>query len=140
MIRILYRVLLWLHPPAFRREFANEMLWIFDETRGAAATAMLFSDALVSLARQWLLRSGAWKLAAAGLGGLAQVTIGGFVFVFVRQLGHAGHRIPETVATRPEMMRLIYMTAGVAAGVISSVIALALWARNFTGRRMHHDA
>ena len=68
---MLYRLLLWLHPPAFRREFAGEMLWIFDETRGAAVVAMLFSDAAISLARQWLLRSGAWKLVAAAAGGLA---------------------------------------------------------------------
>jgi len=139
MIRLLYGLLLWLHPPAFRSEFGGEMLWIFDETRGAAARAMLFSDALISLARQWLLRSGAWKLVAAGLGGVAQVTIGGFVFLVVRQLGHAGHADAEAVATRPEMMRLIYMTAGVAAGVISSVIALALWTKNFTGRRMQRE-
>lgn len=140
MIRLFYRLLLCLHPPAFRREFADEMLWIFDQTRGAAAVAMLFSDALLSLARQWLLRSGVWKLLAAGVGGLAQITIGGFVFLVVRQLGHPEHGTAETIATRPEMMRLIYMTAGVAAGVISSVIALTLWARNFTGRRMHRDA
>lgn len=28
----LYRCLVRLHPAAFRREFANEMLWIFEET------------------------------------------------------------------------------------------------------------
>ena len=140
MIRLLYRLLLWLHPPAFRRQFADEMLWIFEETRGAAAVAMLFSDALISLTRQWLMRSGAWKLVAASVGGVAQVTIGGFVFLVVRRLGHAEHAVPETVAARPEMMRLIYLTAGVAAAVISSVIALALWIRNFTVRRMHYDA
>ena len=32
MIRAIYRVLLWLHAPAFRRQFAAEMLWIFDES------------------------------------------------------------------------------------------------------------
>ena len=35
MSRSLYRLLLNLHPPAFRERFAAEMLWIFDE---AAAT------------------------------------------------------------------------------------------------------
>jgi hypothetical protein len=140
MIGLLYRLVLWLHPPAFRREFGGEMIWIFEETRGAAAVAMLFSDALISLARQWLLRSGAWKLLAAAVGGLAQVTIGGFLFLVVRRLGNAEHRAVDTAAGGPELLRLIYMTAGVAAVVISSVIALALWARNFTGRRMHHDA
>jgi len=70
VIRIAFRALLWLHPPAFRRQFADEMLWIFDETRGKQAAALLFSDGPISLARQWLLRSGAWKLAVAGAGGL----------------------------------------------------------------------
>ena len=30
-MRTLYRYLVHLHPPAFRREFAAEMIWIFDE-------------------------------------------------------------------------------------------------------------
>jgi hypothetical protein len=33
--RSLYRHLVWLHPPAFRQKFAEEMLWIFDETTEA---------------------------------------------------------------------------------------------------------
>ena len=31
MIRALYFGLIWLHPPGFREEFGDEMLWIFDE-------------------------------------------------------------------------------------------------------------
>jgi len=62
--RNLYRVLLRLHPAAFRREFADEMLWIFDETSVRGRTAPLFADALASLARQWVLRSPWGKLPA----------------------------------------------------------------------------
>jgi hypothetical protein len=51
-----------MHPEPFREQFGEEMLWIFEETRQFA----LFCDALVSLARQWLLRSGAWTMAAGG--------------------------------------------------------------------------
>jgi hypothetical protein len=75
MIRWVYRCLLLLHPSQFKREFAEEMLWIFDETAPEEAPA-LFGDVLISLARQWLLRSGSWKLAAAILGGLLQVSAG----------------------------------------------------------------
>jgi D-alanyl-D-alanine carboxypeptidase len=63
--RLFYRCLLRLHPAAFRREFADEMLWIFDQIAEKQRTAPLFADAAASLARQWVLR-GAWgKLPAA---------------------------------------------------------------------------
>ena len=75
MIRLLYRWLLWLHPPAFRRQFAHEMLWIFDEESSHGVTR-LFADGLVSLARQWLVRSGVWKLVPAAAGGLLTLLAG----------------------------------------------------------------
>ncbi len=75
MIRWLYRWLLWLHPPAFRRQFADEMLWIFDEESSRGVTR-LFADGLVSLARQWLVRSGVWKLLPAAAGGLLTLLAG----------------------------------------------------------------
>ena len=56
LARILYQFLLWLHPRAFREEFADEMLWIFGEVRGAREVLPLFGDALWSLSRQWALR------------------------------------------------------------------------------------
>ncbi|HEY6443282.1 MAG TPA: hypothetical protein VIY66_08080 [Candidatus Acidoferrales bacterium] len=62
MKRSLYRVLVLLHPQRFRERFGEEMLCIFDESppeRGAR----LLVDCLLSLLRQWLLRSGVWKLA-----------------------------------------------------------------------------
>jgi hypothetical protein len=66
MTRSLYRLLLWLHPPAFRQQFAEEMLWIFDE-ESKQGLARLFADGIASLMRQWMLRSGLWKLAVAGV-------------------------------------------------------------------------
>jgi hypothetical protein len=140
MIRLLYRLLLFLHPPAFRREFAGEMLWIFDETTGAAARAQLFSDALLSLARQWLLRSGAWKLLVAGAGGLVQIVFGGLIFGLFRQFHGSPPAALEPRAGSAELMRLVYITTWVTGGILSTVIALALWINNFTGRRIRHDA
>lgn len=137
MMRAIYRGLLCLHPPAFRREFGYEMLWIFDETRGAAAIAMLMGDAAVSLARQWLLRSGAWKLLAAAAGGIFQITIGGLAFAIFHQLHPAARSEPGPAS--PEMLRLICLAVGVTGGIAGCVIGLALWVRNFTGRRLHHD-
>ena len=66
-MRRLYHFLLRLHPAAFRRQFEDEMLCIFDEAKGAWGAASLFSDAGVSLARQWLLRSQLWMWVVAGI-------------------------------------------------------------------------
>jgi hypothetical protein len=68
-----YRSLLWLHPPPFRERYGEEMAWIFDETGTAEEKAFLFYDGLVSLARQWVVRSGMWKIALAVLGALIQL-------------------------------------------------------------------
>jgi CubicO group peptidase (beta-lactamase class C family) len=62
MSRFLYRCLVQLHPPAFRRQFAPEMLWIFDEVADREARVELFSDAFTSLARQWVVRWAIQKL------------------------------------------------------------------------------
>jgi D-alanyl-D-alanine carboxypeptidase len=60
--RSLYRFLVQLHPPAFRQRFAPEMLWIFEEIADRDARIELFSDALMSLARQWVVRVAIQKL------------------------------------------------------------------------------
>src|SRR5271154_5730111 len=67
MTRLIYRLLLQLHPVRFRRRFSEEMLLIFDESPNQAS---LLTDGVVSLARQWLLRSGLWKWVLAALGAL----------------------------------------------------------------------
>lgn len=63
--RILYVALLWLHPPAFRQEFAAEMLCLFDEAAETYSACWLLGEAAVSLLRQWFLRPGQAQIAAA---------------------------------------------------------------------------
>jgi len=63
--RHFYCCLLRLHPDAFRQEFADEMLWIFDQASAKGTVAPLFADALTSIARQWILRMTWGKLPAA---------------------------------------------------------------------------
>src|SRR4029077_11584979 len=60
MLRPLYRWVLRLHPSGFRKRFADEMLSIFDHRVGKPAALSLLVDGLVSLARQWALRSEFW--------------------------------------------------------------------------------
>jgi hypothetical protein len=83
MIRTLYRCLVWLHPPAFRREFGAEMKWIFDRARHERGPKTLLADACGSLARQWLLRTGWWKVAAAMALAVLQVTVGGLAMTML---------------------------------------------------------
>jgi hypothetical protein len=61
MLRSLYRYVLRLHPPAFRKRFADEMLSIFDDSIGRLSALRLLGDGLLSLARQWGLRPEFWR-------------------------------------------------------------------------------
>ena len=73
MTRRLYRKLIRLHPASFRREFEAELLWIFDEM-SPSGFARLFTDGLLSLVRQWLIRQGIWKAIAAATGGFLYIS------------------------------------------------------------------
>jgi hypothetical protein len=53
--RGLYNSVLKLHPAAFRNEFANEMVLDFEDALHSYSLAALYLDALISLARQWML-------------------------------------------------------------------------------------
>jgi hypothetical protein len=75
MVRVLYRFLVWLHPAAFRLRFAEEMIWIFDQAAGTWGIASLIGDATISLGRQWLVRSGLWKWAVAGIAAIVPLII-----------------------------------------------------------------
>jgi hypothetical protein len=58
-----YGLLVRMHPLEFRSEFGDQMIAIVEEmTAHGASSASIYFDAVVSLARQWLLRSGMlWK-------------------------------------------------------------------------------
>jgi hypothetical protein len=122
MSRLLYRALLAVHPPAFRRRFADEMLYIFDQT---GAKWRLFSDAFLSLGRQWLLRNESWKVAAALAGAVLQVIVVG-----VGMLAFGYSRIPAALSGAPiGWLHFIHLTAWVLAGVLLTVLLTVLWFR-----------
>jgi len=146
-MRTCYRCLLWLHPPVFRREYAGEMLWIFDQSQSQGALGLFF-DGLGSLARQWVLRSGWWRVVLTLSLAVLQVVLGGFaVLIF-------GHRhIVEpaqdpSVANIAEFARnsviahqpltvgiLMYLTVFVTGGLVIMVLGLTFWVKSFAARR-----
>jgi Ca2+-binding EF-hand superfamily protein len=57
MLRQLYVMLVRLHPAGFRERFGGEMLEVFRRATGPGAMLALLADGLLSLVRQWVLRS-----------------------------------------------------------------------------------
>lgn len=83
MNRLLYRLLLGLHPPHFRERFGDEMLCIFDES-ASRDMPELFVDGFTSLLRQWLLHSGVWKLGAGAV--ISSLLLSGWALAFTRSV------------------------------------------------------
>jgi hypothetical protein len=131
MTRTLYGCLVRLHPPAFRREFAGEMLWIYDEAAPSGGAAPLFLDGFVSLARQWFLRSGYWKILAALAGGLFQVMIGGAIML---RIGQHRAQLTHYMAGNTELATLVRLVAFTAIGLLAAVIFLVFWWRKLARR------
>src|SRR4029077_1214051 len=66
MLRFIYQGLLRLHPPAFRKRFAEEMQSIFEQVTDMSARVKLLADGFLSLLRQWSLRPEFWQEFASG--------------------------------------------------------------------------
>jgi len=111
IVRDVYRCLLRLHPRAFRDEYAEEMLWVFDEEARRGTPYWLLWDGARSLVRRRLLRHdparrrvvagpGFLTLEENGLGtgrlvaGLAAATLlFGLVFGAIVESGHVSGRL-----------------------------------------------
>lgn len=137
MKRTLYRWLMALHPPAFRRRFGEEILAIFDQADAAGAALPLYYDVLLSLARQWLLRSGSWKLAVAAAGAFAQILIITWATVHYGQrrisssLAEAGPVAGASVG----LETVLPLTAVLFAGIALLVLLTVLQIRALSNRR-----
>lgn len=79
MIRLMYQCVIWLHPPAFRRRFGDEMLWIFEEAAEELGSAAFLADGLASLGRQWAVNPTVWKVPVIALGALLPLICFGFL-------------------------------------------------------------
>src|SRR5580698_746126 len=132
MTRALYASLLRLHPPAFRRQFASEMLWVFDEARLSDGTAILLLDLLISIARQWLVRSGLWKVMLALAGASVQVVVGGVGWLASARHASATHSDAVVTPLLSDLMLLTLWSVGI---VFVGVFASACWVTRFNRRR-----
>jgi hypothetical protein len=131
MTRTLYRCLVWLHPPAFRRQFAGEMLWIYDETARTGGVAPLFLDGFVSLERQWFLRSGYWKILAALAGVWFQVVVGGALML---RIGQVRAQLTNSMAGSAGLAALMRLVTFTSVGLLGAVIFLVFWWRKMARR------
>jgi uncharacterized membrane protein len=133
MTRRLYATLLRLHPPAFRRRFATEMLWIFDEARLSEGAFGLLFDLLISLTRQWLFRSGVWKAALALVLGAIQVTVGGFGWFLFNPRITANQSGTPMTPIMDDLMRITLSSFGI---VFVAVFVSTLWIGRFNRNRL----
>jgi len=67
-LRSVYQLILRIHPASFRDEFAEEMLWIFDEECRQGRARRVFLDGVWSLVRQRCVFQRAPKPVTAGIG------------------------------------------------------------------------
>ncbi len=117
MLRSIYLSLLRLHPSRFRREYAEEMLWIFDQTISSGRRARFLADGLLSLVRQWAYLGGHGEQAEASVA-----------------IQTAGPPMFHTVA--PLKMRPAALINGVLATVVSFGI---VWLGAISGGKRHND-
>jgi hypothetical protein len=124
MKRSLYRGVIALHPPVFRHTFGPEMELIFEECGGPVK---LLGDALLSLLRQWVLRTVVWIVALAAVGGLLPLWLG------VKLLQISQHFYLAQAKTL-EMFLLATMAISLAAIVMTLMLAI-YWFRYSKRRR-----
>jgi hypothetical protein len=121
----LYRLLVGLHPRQFRERFSPEMLCVFDEA-GVAGRPGLFADCLLSLARQWVLRSGLWILAVAGAAALVQMGLAGTAWLALARRALSMFLADVWSASgSPPAQGTLLLASGILIAMLLSVIILA---------------
>jgi hypothetical protein len=136
-----------MHPAVFRREYGSEMLWIFDETAASLGASGLFLDGLSSLVRQWLLRSGWWRVALSLGLAVFQMVFGGMAAILFGRRSVASVQDPSTLAIaefaphsplahQPVTIGIVmYLAVFITGGLLVMVLGLTYWMRSFAVRR-----
>ena len=133
MTRALYIGLLRLHPLPFRRQFAEEMLWIFDEAKSSEGAWVLLLDLVMSVSRQWLLRSAVWKAALALAGAVVQISFGGLGWIFFNP--RFGMPTQGGATVTPAVTELIQITLCTMFVLVALVFTLVFWISGFARKR-----
>ena len=124
MTRLLYRCLIALHPPAFRRQFGPEMELNFDES---GRDLRLFGDILTSLLRQWVLRSRIWVFAVALVGAFIPFALGFGALRLAR---------PWFFFTATSKESLVMVMALIAVTAVAGTLLLSIAWFRFSRRRL----
>jgi cytoskeletal protein RodZ len=120
MIRAHYRLLLALHPSAFRARFEGEMLLTFEDALGSEGGFRLLLDAVRSLLRQWLVRQRLWIYPVA-------LFAAGFAIAFV---GWARTAVMERTSVSDSSEGLLLLIAVMAImAVLCTTVFCVVWLR-----------
>jgi len=127
MTRRLYRWLVLLHPPAFRRRFGPELLCIFDDAPPGEAWAMV-GDGMISLFRQWILRSRFPIILAACAGAAVQFGFGSLIWsrLVGRSVAHSSAFL-SIARTAHDNAMVLLLIAGVITVLVLSGTLLSVW-------------
>jgi hypothetical protein len=128
MMRAVYQFIVWMHPPAFRQRFGDEMMSVFDEAAGSHSFTLML-DGLLSLGRQWLLRTGAWKLLIAVSAASTQFLGFGFTMKGLQRPAKNGQVLT------PTMQQVMFFALVLTCGLFIVVAFLNLWNTRFQRRR-----
>jgi hypothetical protein len=99
------------------------MLWVFEEAHVSEGAWILLFDLLVSLCRQWLLRTGLWKVAVAVIGAALQMLPSLNVYARSRSLS-----IRPMAETPVEAQGFAVIVMCMISLVILLVVSTVLWA------------
>jgi hypothetical protein len=135
MSRSLYRALIELHPARFRHRFGDEMLSVFDEA-GRERAPRLFIDAVLSLLRQWLLRSNLWKMAGGAV-------ISSLLLFAWRNSTARGVDLSLAAASRSNSVLSSGVSRSPGRGLMAQAVAILAEIRKTEAQKLHvqpHDA
>ena len=128
-MRNLYRFLLRMHPATFRERFAEELLWIYDESLPQHGSPRLCADGFVSLLRQWFQQLNFVVILTACAGAFVPFYIASVV------LRHAMPRGPQWAELDPQLGFLILAATAILLALCFTLIFAVLFFQYSRKRR-----
>jgi hypothetical protein len=131
----LYRWLVRLHPSTFRERFGAEMLCLYDEA-DCGERPRLVVDGVVSLARQWVVRSRYWIVGVAVIGAFLQLAVVGRAWLGVTRRA-VMRSLPDLPMSQDPSAQnaILLLGAGLVCAVLLLMTALASVVRGAARRK-----